>query len=252
MRICFLEGDMSRTGGTERMAAWLANALSRDHQVHILSLRLAKGSVFYPLEPGVAHGTVPTFPGKLGIFKQIRWIGHYLKEHQIDRVINVDMGMGFYGIFAAKRTSAKTVTWEHGNFFNNWGSRLFPYMRKFAALHSDAVVVLTRRDQENYRTHIRRCVPLHVIPNPVEPKNGAYDPGSRMILSVGHLLENKGYHRAIEVAAKVLPIALTTPLGSALSISFTAVMAWIAYRETMKPRQIFGLLLCILGICLYT
>lgn len=54
------------------------------------------------------------------------------------------------------------------------------------------------------------------------------------------------------VAAKVLPIALTTPLGSALSISFTAVMAWIAYRETMKPRQIFGLLLCILGICLYT
>ena len=205
MRICFLEGDMSRAGGTERMTAWLANQLCGEHQVGILSLRLGGGEVFFPLDEAVTHRVLPTFSGKTGIGKQIRWIHRYIKENHIDWVINVDMGMGFYGILAAKGTNAKTITWEHGNFFNNWGSRLFPYMRRFAARHSDAVVVLTKRDETNYRTHIRRCAPLYVIPNPVQPKEGCYDSDSRKILSVGHLLENKGYHRAIQVAAKVLP-----------------------------------------------
>lgn len=196
---------MSRTGGTERMTAWLANQLSAEHQVSILSLRLGGGEVFFHLNGAVTHRVLPVFSGKSGILNQVRWIHHYIKENHIDWAINVDMGMGFYGILAAMGTNAKTITWEHGTFFNNWGSRMFPYMRRFAARHSDVVVVLTKRDQENYRTHISRCAPLFVMPNPVEPKDSCYDSGSRMILSVGHLLENKGYHRAIEVAAKVLP-----------------------------------------------
>ena len=205
MRICFLEGDMSRSGGTERMTAWLASALCRDHTVSILSLRLGKEKVFFPLDGEVDHRVLPGFSGKLGIIRQIRWIHSYLRENRVDWVINVDMGMGFYGILAAKGTHAKTVTWEHGNFYNNWGSRLFPYMRRYAVRRSDAVVVLTERDRENYRSNIARCAPLSVIPNPAQVRSSVYDSGSRTILSVGHLLENKGYHRAIEVAAKLLP-----------------------------------------------
>ena len=205
MRICLLEGDMSRTGGTERMAAWLANALCREHEVYILSLRLAKGNVFYPLEPGVAHDVVPSFSDKLGIFRQIRWIKKHLKQHQIDRVINVDMGMGFYGILAARGTKAKTITWEHGNYYNNWGSRLFPHLRRYAAKKSDAVVLLTEKDRQNYDRHIKNHAPITVIPNPATVHDHAYDPGSRTILSVGHLLRNKGYHRVVEIGKKILP-----------------------------------------------
>ena len=205
MRICILEGDMSRTGGTERMAAWLANTLCPAHSVHMLSLRLSKGSVFYPLLDGVAHETVPAFPGKLGIYKQIRWIRSYIKEHSIDRVINVDMGMGFYGILAAKGTKARVITWEHGNYYNNWGSRLFPHMRRYAAKKSDAVVLLTEKDRQNYDTHIKNHAPITVIGNPATNHNHPYDIRSRMILSVGHLLENKGYHRVVEIGKKILP-----------------------------------------------
>lgn len=205
MRICFLEGDMSRSGGTERMTAWLANRLSQDHQISVLSLRLAGESVFFPLEEAVHIQVLPCYMGKLGIPKQIRWIQRYIQENAIDWVINVDVGMGFYGILAAMGTKAKTVTWEHGNYYNNWGSRLFPHMRRFAARHSDALAVLTERDRENYLCHIRRCAPVFVMPNPAQPKGCVYDSQSRMILSVGHLLENKGYHRAVEVAAKILP-----------------------------------------------
>lgn len=196
---------MSRTGGTERMTAWLANKLCKEHQVSILSLSMNKEAVFFPLDAQVSHAVLPLFPGKLGMISQIRWIHRYIKENHIDRVINVDTGMGFYGILAAKGTKARAITWEHGNFYNNWGSKIFPHLRKFAARHSHAMVVLTNRDKQNYQTNIPRCVPVHVIPNPARMGQNTYDPASRIILSVGHLDANKGYHRAVEVAARILP-----------------------------------------------
>lgn len=205
MRICILEGDMSRCGGTERMAAWLANALCPTHEVHMLSLRLEKGNVFYSLQPKVTHEAVPPSPGKLGILKQIRWIHNYLKSNQIDRVVNVDMGMGFYGILAAKGTSARVITWEHGNYYNNWGSRLFPHLRRYAAKKSDAVVLLTEKDRQNYHQNIKNHAPITVIGNPAVRHDHPYNLSSRTILSVGHLLENKGYHRVVEIGKKILP-----------------------------------------------
>ena len=110
-----------------------------------------------------------------------------------------------YGIPAAWGTRTKVVTWEHGNFFNDWGSRWIPRFRRFAARHSDAVVVLTRQDWENYLTHVSRCRPVQVIPNLAPSCQAAYDPGAKTILSAGLLTPLKGFARAIELAAKVLP-----------------------------------------------
>ena len=195
---------MSRSGGTERMTALLANGLARTHQVFILSLRCG-GEVFYALDDGVEHRFLPAAKGKLGILRQIAAIRRFAREQKIDRIINVDMGMGIYGIPAAWGTGTRVVTWEHGNYFNNWGSRLFPYFRRFAARHSGAVVVLTKKDRENYLDHIRRCRPVHVIPNPAEPREFAYDPASKTILSAGLLLPIKGYGRVVELAKRLLP-----------------------------------------------
>ena len=38
MNILFLEGDMSRRGGTERMTSILSNLLVNTHRVHVMSL----------------------------------------------------------------------------------------------------------------------------------------------------------------------------------------------------------------------
>lgn len=51
--------------------------------------------------------------------------------------------------------------------------------------------------------------------------------------------------------AIVLPITITSPLGTALSIVMTTVMAWIFYKEKMNRKQILGILLCIIGIFLF-
>lgn len=205
MNICFLEGDMSRRGGTERMTAMLANALSETHRVFVVSLKSDDNHVFFSLADSVLHTVLSPAVGKPGILSQVRQIHRLLLEHQIDCVINVDTGMSIYGIPAAWGTKAKVITWEHANYFNNWGSRIFPHIRRFAARHSDAMVVLTAQDQQNYETHISSKVPIYAIANPVQSHVVHYDTASRTILSAGALFPIKGYDRAIEVAKRILP-----------------------------------------------
>lgn len=205
MKILFLEGDMSRKGGTERMTAMLANALCEKYQVRVISRKFEGDKLFFSLKSKIRHFVLTEHQGKLAIIKQIHEIRNFIKNENIEWVINVDVGMGFYGILASKGTKTKVITWEHGNYYNNWGSRVFPYLRRFAAKYSDAMVVLTERDKQNYKENIKTNKPIYVIANPMKKNDFIYDKRSKIIMSAGLLLPIKGFDRAIQVAAKVLP-----------------------------------------------
>ncbi|MBQ7982702.1 MAG: glycosyltransferase, partial [Clostridia bacterium] len=118
-------------------------------------------------------------------------------------VINVDTGMGWIGILAALGTAAKVITWEHSNFCNNWNSRWFPYLRRLAARHSAAMVVLTGRDKRNYETGIRGCAPVTVLPNPAARHTVSYDTASRVILSAGILGKIKRFDLLVPIGKTV-------------------------------------------------
>lgn len=204
MNILFLEGDMSRRGGTERMTAVLSKALyEKENRIFILSLTLKEQEVFFPLIPQVTHIALNSSDEKRGMPRQIGDIHKFIRQKKIDIVINVDIGMGIYGIIASIGTKAKVITWEHANYFNNWGSKIFPYLRKFATKYSHALVVLTQKDQQNYRGHIRTKTPIYVIPNPVEKHGFTYDVHSKTILSAGLLLPIKGYEKVVQIAHRV-------------------------------------------------
>lgn len=179
MRLVFLEGDMSRSGGTERMTAMLANALSKKHVVSILTLH-GNGNSFFPLESSVNCLSLQ----KKHPRKAIR---SFIQKNSVDFVVNVDTGMALFGIPASVGTKTKVITWEHSNFYNNWGSKWFPYIRRFAAQFSDAVVVLTERDKQNYEENVSRCNRVVTIANPVELHEIKYPIESKIILSAGHL-----------------------------------------------------------------
>ena len=207
MNICFLEGDMSRRGGTERMTAIISKVLcSEENRIFILSLTLKEKEVFFDLDDQVTHIILNQFGEKSGIARQIRVIHKFIKKEKIDVVINLEIGMGIYGIMASFRTRAKTITWEHANYFNNWGSKIFPYFRRFAAKYSDVLVVLTDKDKKNYEENIRTKTPIYAISNPVNRHDFSYDVHSKTILSAGLLLPIKGYEKAIQVARKVFDV----------------------------------------------
>ncbi len=181
MKLLFLEGDMSRKGGTERMTALLSRLLAPEHEIHIVSLNMAGEGVFFPLGDGVRHSVL----APSGIPGKISQIHRLIRAEGADVVINVDTGMGIYGVFAAIGTRTRVITWEHANLCNNWGSRVFPILRKLAAKYSDAMVVLTQKDKENYQENIKGCAPVTVIPNPAERHEFAWDSQSKTILSAG-------------------------------------------------------------------
>ena len=54
-KICFFSGDITRSGGTERVAVQLANALQEDHTYEIcfISLTEQQEFPFYPLHPEI-------------------------------------------------------------------------------------------------------------------------------------------------------------------------------------------------------
>lgn len=191
MRLVFLEGDMSRSGGTERMTAILANALSKKHEVSILNLH-GDGNSFFPLESSVKCLPLP----KKHPRKAIR---SFLQKNRVDFVINVDTGMAIFGIPACMGIKTKVITWEHSNFYNNWGSKWFPYIRRLAAWLSDAVVVLTERDKQNYEGNVVRCCQVITIGNPVESHKVNYSIESKTILSAGHLSPIKRFDLIPEI-----------------------------------------------------
>lgn len=193
---------MSRCGGTERMTSILANLLVDKHKVYVISLRFEGEKIAFPLDLQVTHHVLPHKKNQT-IFGAVGELRKFIRIHSIDCVINVDTGMGIYGILSTVGMKTRTITWEHSNFFNNWGSSKFRYLRWFAAKFSDAFVVLTEKDKENYLTHIRTRTPIVVIPNPMASHDPHYDVNSKMLLSAGMLVPIKGYDTAIQAAKKV-------------------------------------------------
>ena len=92
MNICFLEGDMSRRGGTERMTALLSNALCQNHNVWVISLRMHGESVFFSLNEKIQHTVLSGPSDNPGILKQIQKI--YL-DHFRQNILTFSF---YYGI----------------------------------------------------------------------------------------------------------------------------------------------------------
>lgn len=201
MKICFLVTDMTRKGGVEHMAAILASQLSSFYNVYIVSLNNINRIPFFSIDDNV---TQLCLSDDTKVFENAKKLRSFLIKNRIDILINVDTGIAPVGLLAAFGTKTKTVTWEHSNFYNNWGSKKFPIIRKFAARFSNAFVVLTNRDYENYHNNIKKCAPLYIIPNPVEIVDVQYDLSSKTILSIGHLSHLKQFDIAVRVAAIVL------------------------------------------------
>lgn len=209
-KICFLSGDMSRTGGTERVTAMIANELSKNphYKIHVLSVTNEQMGSFFELETAVYHDAVlrqPTVNLKRDYFKVVSGIRQYLKEYAIDILIEVDVICNLYTIPATRFLKTKTISWEHFNYYSNNGSKLRDISRKLTKYFSHHIVTLTKEDRKNYCKKLNISDKVTCIYNPIlNIENEHYDVGSKQILSVGSLRHIKGFDLLCEVAKEVL------------------------------------------------
>lgn len=233
-RICFFSGDITRNGGTERVAVMIANGLSnRGFSVCFLSLVEQKENPFFDISEAVPRyvlkedgNWVSPGPGYLPMVPKLR---KFLKQQEIKVLIDIDIVLDVLSLPAAAGRETKVISWEH---FNVPYEREFLYRR--AILHltarfSDYIVTLTRQDQENYEKLLRRKGRITFIYNPIEPKKFSEtkkekafqgkegrrieaieqntadqeraEQKEKALITVGRLIERKG----IDMLAKIAP-----------------------------------------------
>ena len=209
-KICFFSGDITRSGGTERVAVQLANALQQDHTYEIcfVSLTEQQQTPFYPLCPDIrryrlGQRWISPGPGYLPLVGKLR---KFLKEQQIDIIIDIDIVLDVLSIPAARGLKTKVVSWEH---FTVDFERSVWYRRmilRYSVKRSDYVVVLTNGDMEAYRNRLGRKNAISQIYNPVAFRYGSApeEEKQNIILTVGRLVPEKGIEYIKKVSLQIL------------------------------------------------
>ena len=209
-KICFFSGDITRSGGTERVAVQLANALQEDHAYEIcfISLTEEKEKPFYPLHPEInryrlGKKWINPGPGYLPLIGKLR---KFLKEKQIDIIIDIDIVLDVLAIPATRRMKTKVVSWEHFTVDFELSVLYRKMILRYSVKRSDYVVVLTDGDLEEYQKRLGRKNNICRVYNPVayQLKKETESEKKKMILTVGRLVPEKGIKYIKEISIKIL------------------------------------------------
>lgn len=197
-------GNMSHTGGTERVLQQIANGLAaRGYQVTVISV-WGKNELAFPLDIRVDFRRLgDSCPGTLTEhLSTAARLRETLKKAAPSILVDVDLILTFYSLPAtAGMTGVKRIAWEHFNFYYQFrrNNRLRRVAMRLAARFSHAVLVLTREDQGYYRENLNIRGKLCQIynPNPFEQATREGD-GGRMVLAAGRLTRAKGFDLLLE------------------------------------------------------
>ncbi len=207
-KICFFSGDITRSGGTEKVACQIMNGLTAQYDISVISLTHSSEEMFYPLNSGIKK--VALFDSNPNGIKQyfyvVKRIRKYLKTNNIDILIDIDTILDMFSATAVGGLKTKLIAWEHFNFHETMGNKLRVPIRKHMTKHADCVVTLTKEDRKTYSDYFGDKLRVEQIYNPVEitKTQGEYNLHSKTIISVGRLAKQKGFDMLVDVADKVL------------------------------------------------
>lgn len=207
-KLCFVDFDMSVTGGVEQVTASLVNEFSGRYEVHLLSINGKGRECAYELDPSVIYHSC--FEGDMRLRelmqRMFRPFCRYLKRHSIDIV----MLMGNYPALVAGTArlaaSARFVFCDHGALINQWEQKDITFIRRIDSLLAHRTVVLTDQTRRDYikKFHMSSmkvaCIYNWIADEVLENVSCRYEEESRKILTVGRFGPEKGYDMLVKVA----------------------------------------------------
>lgn len=207
--ICFFSGDITRGGGTERVAVTVANGLVGQGRYRILVLSLTEQSreLFFPLQDHVEHFALGDRwlnpgPGYLRVIPKLR---RFLKEREIDVIVDIDIVLDVLSLPASAGLRTKVVSWEHFNCEYEMSSLYRRWILKYSVKRTDYVITLTERDRADYGKRLGRRQNISVIGNPLQ-ETACGDKAGRenWLITVGNLVPVKGLDYLGQVAVRIL------------------------------------------------
>ncbi|MEF2953582.1 MAG: glycosyltransferase family 4 protein [Blautia sp.] len=206
-KICFIDFDMSITGGVEQVTANLVNELINYYEVHVISILQTKPEWAYKLDGRVHYHSL--------LYEEVRLrqcmtetfvkLRKYLKGNKIDVAFLMGNYPGIVSVFVRPFVKTKFVFCDHGALMNQWERKDIRYIRLITSKMCDKTITLTKKSMEDYikKFHLKNKVDY--IYNWLElPKEEIiYEKESKKILSVGRFGKEKGYDLLLKVAEKV-------------------------------------------------
>lgn len=210
IKVCFFSGDITRSGGTERVSSIVANELVKDEYINVsfISMFEENSEPFFELDNRIERNVlykkrISGMTHFLGIMSRVH---KFVKDNNVDILIDIDGILDMYSIPALIGTKTKIVSWEQFNYYQNPYVPYRKYTRRLAAKFADAIVVLTKDDKENYIRNLKIRNRIRHIYNPIVLPNEKirYSQESKTIITVGRLCYEKGLDYLVEIANGVL------------------------------------------------
>lgn len=207
--ICFFCGDITRNGGTERVSTMIANALAMQGTYTILFLSLTEQAqkLFFPLHKKIRHYALGEKwlnpgPGYLKIIPRLRL---FLKQHEIDIMIDIDIVLDVLSIPAAKGLKTKIISWEHFNYNYEMQCIYRRCILRYSVKRTDYIVTLTNGDKQSYEKYLKRTGNISAIYNPMQkPECKQAGQKEPWLVTVGRLIPRKGIDYLARTAVQVL------------------------------------------------
>ncbi len=195
--IVFFIGDMSHSGGTERVLSVIANGLSdRGYPVTVVSL-WGDGRTFFPMGRQVKVRWIKRECPKAGIPGRLKFLCSVLRKADARILVDVDMILGCYSLFMKWRIPGLYwISWEH--FYYDFPFERYRLVRKavrrLAGRYADRLVVLTRADRQVYAGRMALKNRIVCIHDPA-PFDTGYEKEEEtpMIFGAGRLTKVKGF-----------------------------------------------------------
>lgn len=197
-KVCFVSGVISRSGGTERVGTIIANELCRrGYEVCILSF-WNHGKSYYEIDKRIeVKYLLELKEGKLYrtyIYPIIK-LHKFIKENNIDVLIDIDTTLTIFSSFAHLGTKCKLISWEHFNYWTMKRERKRILAKIIVKIFSDKLVVLTNQDLVEHVKKMKfkedKIVRIY-NPSPF----GIFDEytfENHIFLSIGRLSKEKGF-----------------------------------------------------------
>lgn len=208
--ICIFSGDISRGGGTERVAAFLANSLTETGRFSVSIVSITESSLLHfdilPQIPRFQLSEHWINPG-LGYLPLIFRLYHLIKQQKFTVIIDVDNVLDVLTIPCRMLTGIYIISWEQFHFHQTLGTCYRSLFRHFSCHFADHIVTLTEHDAATYQkeghprctvTPIHNAANITNFPIPICQKEN-------IVLAMGNLLEIKGFDMLIETARILVP-----------------------------------------------
>ena len=211
-KIMFVSWDMSILGGINQVLVGLANKLSKDYEVYIVSLVKSGTETKYVLNSqikGLEYISEEDCRGRELLIKGRKKLRKLIKEKQIDILFLMGFQVSLPVILMILGLKCKNIFCDHEALLSRWHERKITIVRYITSVFSKKVITLTKQNAEDYKEKFRLSDKkvgfiYNSITEEILNTRAEYNSESKIILSVGRFSKEKGYDNLVEVAKRVL------------------------------------------------